>query len=327
MKSMAWLRSTQPILGLLFLICGCGPGLPSDKFNISEIWNNLYSKEALDDTHSLTIHSDCEPKQDLRTVIDNRHSQRSKGMNVVSKLARGSRRNPKRPVSSDRLSRNSGECFNYTEKGQNDVNNRADMQSDKKPTPENLVKDALIINEAFKGVSTHTTVLCVALEDLQGTIKKFVFQNAESPSRLATKAHELGYHLIQAQRSHAECQFLQFLYSFKEEYTHIIGMGCSRRHCTECDCLLNLVLGDKYHVVSAVADGEDGSRRQVVGTITDPERMVKIDKSMYFKLGCRHRHEVWEDKTYDKFIIPGLLQEIIERRIGRHINIGGERYV
>ena len=71
----------------------------------------------------------------------------------------------------------------------------------------------------------------------------------------------MGYHVIRAGRSHAEGEFLQFLWKRSKQhtpaYTHIIGMGCSRKHCKECDLLLQLVLGIDYHRITAAADEDD----------------------------------------------------------------------
>ena len=76
-------------------------------------------------------------------------------------------------------------------------------------------------NDAFDIVSSEsnsrtqdsTVCFCVALRDKDGYVKKFSFHNGTnvmSPA-MRTKAHELGYDVIQAEQSHAEGQFLQFL--------------------------------------------------------------------------------------------------------------------
>ncbi len=117
-----------------------------------------------------------------------------------------------------------------------------------------LALDALQIVESDpqQRVIDSTACLCVALRDKHEYVKKFVFHNKESvlPPAMRQKAHALGYDVIQAEQSHAEGQLIQFLLRRNEKrpgwYTHILGMGCSRQHCIECDSLFKAFLGSTY---------------------------------------------------------------------------------
>jgi hypothetical protein len=125
--------------------------------------------------------------------------------------------------------------------------------------PTQLSLDARVILEAEPNERSKnsTAIFCVVLRDKYGFLKKFVFHNGKEAMSgpVRAKAHELGYDIIQAEQSHAEGQFLQFLYKRNAErhghYTHIVGMGCSKKHCGECDSLLALFLGPNYHDITA----------------------------------------------------------------------------
>jgi hypothetical protein len=80
------------------------------------------------------------------------------------------------------------------------------------------------------------------------------------------QAESMNYGIRNVHRAHAEAQFLDFLlYRVRERareesatektkhlrYTHILGMGCSRQHCQECNALLKLFLGKNYYPYTA----------------------------------------------------------------------------
>jgi hypothetical protein len=122
-----------------------------------------------------------------------------------------------------------------------------------------LSQDAfdIVASEPNSRTKDSTVCFCVALRDKDGYVKKFAFHNGAnvmSPA-MRTKAHESGYDVIQVEQSHAEGQFLQFLLHRHKKrpglYTHIMGMGCSRRHCAECNHILKRVLGSNYHAFTA----------------------------------------------------------------------------
>jgi hypothetical protein len=82
----------------------------------------------------------------------------------------------------------------------------------------------------------NLTILCVALRQHDGRIKKFVFTNweGEPPHAIIEAAHDKKYHVVVAQRSHAEGEFLQFLQERPNRYTHIVSMACDKEHCESC---------------------------------------------------------------------------------------------
>ena len=122
-----------------------------------------------------------------------------------------------------------------------------------------LAKDALDISTAHTSVREReaTTCLCVVLADKHRRAKKFVFHNKDGSLQrtMREKAEELGYDIINAEQAHAEGEFMQFLLKREQNdpgrYTHILGMGCSRLHCAECDPLLNQLLGKGYSEFTA----------------------------------------------------------------------------
>jgi hypothetical protein len=96
-----------------------------------------------------------------------------------------------------------------------------------------LAQDAASIWKVATGNHKSVTILCVALRQNDGLIKKFVFTNQEpgTDSRhnpnlaIALVAHSLGYHFIQAQQAHAEAQMIEFLHERPGHYTHLVAMG------------------------------------------------------------------------------------------------------
>jgi hypothetical protein len=101
------------------------------------------------------------------------------------------------------------------------------------------------------GKNEILTVLCVALRQYDGRIKKFVFTNLDSGFHIATlkaivpKAHTKGYHVIMAQRSHAEGELMQFLQERHNRYTHIVSIGCNNGHCIRCAGAMRKWLGQE----------------------------------------------------------------------------------
>ena len=133
-----------------------------------------------------------------------------------------------------------------------------------------LSRDAFRIANAHHNGRTReaTTCLCVVLRDEEQRPKKLVFHNSTGkmlPS-MWNKADDLAYGIRNAYLAHAEAQFIDFLlYRARQRedeikntgqakhpcYTHILGMGCSRKHCPECDVLFKLFLGTRYHIRTA----------------------------------------------------------------------------
>ena len=113
-----------------------------------------------------------------------------------------------------------------------------------------LSRDALHIANAHHNSRTReaTTCLCVVLRDEEKRVKKLVFHNGTGqmlPS-MRKEVNALAYGIRNAHLAHAEAQFIDFLlYRARQrtkevknnnkpkhpQYTHILGMGCSRKHC------------------------------------------------------------------------------------------------
>jgi hypothetical protein len=95
------------------------------------------------------------------------------------------------------------------------------------------------------------------------------------------------YGIRNAHLAHAEAQFIDFLLyrarQRKDEieniktvrhpsYTHILGMGCSRNHCQECDALCKLFLGEGYTVhTSALSELSSGKQIPSIETMQQEE--------------------------------------------------------
>lgn len=144
-----------------------------------------------------------------------------------------------------------------------------------------LSQEALIIvgSEPNSTTQNTTTGLCVALRNKHGYVKKFVFHDLGNvlPKRMREKAHELGYDAIKAEPAHTEGQLIQFLLRRHQVrpgwYTHIMGMGCSKCHCAECDVLFKLFLREGYHAVTTlVNEKKSGVNDTVVISITNETR-------------------------------------------------------
>ena len=122
-----------------------------------------------------------------------------------------------------------------------------------------------------------------------------MFANTGIPkNKLCKAADTLGYHSYRTDASHAEGAFIQKLWQGSVEseealdrrhYTHLVGMGCSRPHCQECDAVLKRVLGRDYYRVTAAASGES----------------LLVDQSA-----------IDQDHTYANYYIPPGFREVLE---------------
>jgi hypothetical protein len=107
--------------------------------------------------------------------------------------------------------------------------------------------------------ANQTTCFCVMLIDKHKRVKQLVFHNLKNylPSAMHNTAVEMGIGMRGNERMHAEASFLAFLLYRSENkehaYTHVLGMGCSKKHCQACDSLLKLFLGKNYSGITAVA--------------------------------------------------------------------------
>jgi hypothetical protein len=132
------------------------------------------------------------------------------------------------------------------------------------------------------------------------------------------KAVDLNYAARTGYQAHAEVEFIDFLLhrhkQNEERYTHILGMGCSRQHCKECDCLLQLFLGSNYHQFTAAmhkeVSPESGVGMPAIETLSQEEgdgvRMIVPEESRVFK--AVHTKEAVQDKTYSKYRLSKGIQ-------------------
>ncbi|MEM7382769.1 MAG: hypothetical protein AAF400_00325 [Bacteroidota bacterium] len=205
------------------------------------------------------------------------------------------------------------EVYNYSRsQGKDDTFNYANPNA--LPLRQSLVKDTKLIEEAFISQGP-VTILCVALSDKHGNIKKFAFSNSElMPRGCRDQAEERGYAVIKARQSHAEGQLLQFLYQRQVQrhglYTHIVAMGCSRQHCPECDLLLHLSLGGRYKdIIAAIA------RTEIVQVSFASASTAATDNN--FEIDKKTRHEIVlgseavRAKRSENYYLPPILQKLI----------------
>ena len=159
-----------------------------------------------------------------------------------------------------------------------------------------------IVNALPRQNQLHTTIVCVALKNQENQIKRFAFHNGDMGwlDQAYNTAHEKHYHVIQAERAHAEGQFLQYLFQNANEYTHIVGIGCSRAYCTECDCLLKLLLDPNWKYIATAA------KTEALGvTLLDPQDLVSHQYCRQYKL-------------------PAILRKLIQVVVGKRLHFGVE---
>mmetsp|Transcript_23612 Transcript_23612/g.54959 ORF Transcript_23612/g.54959 Transcript_23612/m.54959 type:complete len:394 (-) Transcript_23612:207-1388(-) len=201
-----------------------------------------------------------------------------------------------------------------------------------------LAEDAFRIANADSNVRARgsTTCLCVVLRDKYQYAKKFVFHNGKNKmlKNMEKKATELCYAIKTSYQSHAEVALLQFLIQRSQlspnRYTHLLGMGCSRKHCKECDCLLRLYLGANYHLCTAAMQEEtSSSQEKVVPIITTAKkgglRMEIPTKVTIFD--AVHKQEAVGDKIYPKYYLPHFMKEDIKEKSGLlHLDFSNKRF-
>lgn len=164
-----------------------------------------------------------------------------------------------------------------------------------------LSEDALYMVNKLQGRNRrYTTYICVALKE-ENHIKRFVFHNGERSDigeEICIAVKERGYHLVQAERAHAEGQFLQYIFQEAGKYSHVIGIGCSRLYCPECDCLLSLLLGATWRSIASAATRSD--------EIQIAQSSI-VDTSF-----CR------------LYKLPPILKKLIQIVVGRRLHFGKE---
>lgn len=216
-----------------------------------------------------------------------------------------------------------------------------DLQSKEKLLTK-LSKDALIIlEEALTESKNRTVIFCVVLKDINNHLKKFAFYNGENPMPLSmrNKAEELGYDVIKAGQTHAEGQFLQFLLARATKlnhYTHIVGMGCSKKHCAECDALMCLLLGNNYYAVTSSVNHDKGrsDNKPTSDNIFFDEDIQENNGEIvvtlqYIKTVGFHvvlqKAAVDYNAVYDNFYLTEDLKEVITQLFPK-INLSSNRF-
>jgi hypothetical protein len=192
-----------------------------------------------------------------------------------------------------------------------------------------LAKDAFRIANTHKYARTResTTCLCVVLKDKNKRAKKFVFHNgaAKMPPSMCDEAGKLGYATRTGYQAHAEAEFVEFLLHRNkqnpERYTHMLGMGCSRQHCKECDCLLKLYLGADYHKFTAAMKKEAPESEVAMPIIEelnqdegDGVRIKVPEEARVFQVA--YQKEAIQDKRYPNYRLSEDMQRAIQNKAG-----------
>jgi hypothetical protein len=194
-----------------------------------------------------------------------------------------------------------------------------------------LSKDAFHIANAQKYARSRevTTCLCVVLRDKNGRAKKFVFHNDKDKmsTTMEQKAQELYYAIRNGYQAHAEAEFIEFLLHRSkqdpERYTHILGMGCSRQHCKECNCLLKLYLGNNYHKFTAAMHMTESPQLPIITDCQEDGLHMRIEAN--YKL--THREEaISNGSNSNKYYLPKALQENIKNKTGLYIDFSNDRF-
>lgn len=220
-----------------------------------------------------------------------------------------------------------------------DVSNHYVQEGQAFPTPWSLANDAKKIHEAVHSSQSRggTTILCVALVDANGHVRKFSFCNHQGSMPLGCfhKAKELGYDegsmdKEQAQRHiHAEVQFLEFLYTrnaTQERYTHLLGMGCSRQHCKECDGVLRLILGNTYRDFTAAADNESRRVMSVDAPLHAAVPHVILTKQEEVAYDLVTQDQAVSGGCYEHFAIPDALKSRLAQQAGIQVTEWDAKY-
>ena len=226
-----------------------------------------------------------------------------------------------------------------TKPGENDSKKKYLLQGNEVDTGQDftknlctkLVRDACHIANADKSSFTRnaTTCLCVALRDEKGNAKKFVFHNGRDKmgTTMAKKAIELRYGIRTGYQAHAEGEFVQFLLQRnqqnEERYTHILGMGCSRMHCRECDALLQLFLGKGYQSFTAAAKIEESAPPVIKNVEQGCVIRSEINVSFVYKEEAVSQSSGRSQRYY----LSRPLQDHINQEIGFNINFPTERFM
>ena len=194
---------------------------------------------------------------------------------------------------------------------------------------EKLARDACHMANAHTSAITRsaTTCLCVVLRDIDGRANKFVFHNGKEKmnTTMAQKAEKLKYAIRTGYQAHAEAAFIQFLLQREqqnaERYTHILGMGCSRRHCKECDYLMKLSLGKQYPRFTAAMCAE-----ALLPVVTNVEDGCDIRPKEHATLVHENNAVKTDGRRSDLYYLPKVLQEYICKKVALALDFSSDRF-
>ncbi len=163
----------------------------------------------------------------------------------------------------------------------------------------------------------RTTCFCVMLRDKHKRIKQLVFHNLENylPSTMHNTAVGMGIGMRGSEKMHAEASFLGFLLHRAEKkehaYTHVLGMGYSKKHCQECNALLKLFLGNNYHVATSAAVGS--SQEKSAFTVASRS---KSGSKTHFEIEYAKDAIRTTEKPSKKFLLSDDLKKHIRSKHG-----------
>ena len=188
-----------------------------------------------------------------------------------------------------------------------------------------LAHDAKLIVEHCANYRSResTVIFCVALRNKDRFIKKFAFWNLENKmsEKMFNKATQLGYDVVVAEATHAEGQFLQFLHKRKtqgQQYTHIMGMGCSRMNCSKCAQYLGILVHPNYLKINgAIKHAKDDKPEWDLANITpslatDGGYTLTIEKTQTQSVEILTGEQTKDDQEYDGYRMPKSLEMLIK---------------
>ncbi len=212
-----------------------------------------------------------------------------------------------------------------------------------------LAQDAFRIANAHKSARTReaTTCLCVLLRDEEQYVKKLVFHNStrEMQPSMRKKVDDLGYGIRNAYLAHAEIQLIDFLthraqqranevttgQATKPKYTHILGMGCSKKHCQECNPVCKLFLGKDYAQFTAAPEKADDEASMPIIEALGQEH--EADLQMTIPATTQDFKIVWQEDTIRSgsnrsanYRLPGTMQQRIQGKSGLTLDFTDARF-
>jgi hypothetical protein len=169
----------------------------------------------------------------------------------------------------------------------------------------------------------------VVLRDKDEHAKKFVFHNGKDKmsTKMEQKAQELDYAIRTGYQAHAEAELIQFSLQRTQQnsklYTHILGMGCSRPHCKECNCLLKLYLGTNYHKFTAAMHMTESPQLPIITDCQEDGLHMRIEAN--YKLA--HCEEAISNARHsNNYYLPKSLQENIQNKTDLYIDFSNDRF-